>query len=143
MNIRGPYSAKTGESFGLSFHKPSRTKQSFAEEADINTLVRRFNITGQIPQNVRPPLLEDFTDVFDFHSAQNALVEANRSFMRMPSSVRNRFQNDPAQFVEFCSNPENLEEMRKMGLADPVKTVVESVQKVEIVNPAPPVAPPK
>jgi len=31
------------------------TKQEFAEEVDINTILRRFNITGQLPENVRMP----------------------------------------------------------------------------------------
>ena len=39
--------------------------------------------------------------------------------MTMPADVRARFNNDPALFVDFCSDEANLDEMRKLGLAVP------------------------
>jgi len=97
----------------------SKTIQSQAEEADINTIVKRFGVTGLMPQSVRAPTYADYDDVFDFQSAQEALILAERSFMAMPAEVRKRFNHDPAQFVDFCSDRSNLPEMRKLGLADP------------------------
>lgn len=113
---------------GVECRDPSLASQSAADETDINTIVRRFHLTGQLPENVRVPLAEDFVDVFDFQSAQNALVEANRSFMAMPADVRYRFHNDAHEFVEFCTAERdgklvNLEEMRKLGLAVPAPEV--------------------
>lgn len=107
----------------------NRTKQEFAEEVDINTLLRRFAITGQMPENVRMPLYADFTEVEDFHSAVNAIAQANEAFERMPAEVRFRFNNDPAQFIAFCENEENRAEAEKLGLVDP--------------RPKPPVTPPE
>lgn len=95
------------------------TIQSEREEADINTLVRRFGLTGQLPVNNPAPQLDMFVDIMDYRDAQNAILEANRSFMAMPPDVRARFQNDAGAFVDFCSDPANLEEMRKLGLAVP------------------------
>ncbi len=97
----------------------SRTNQSQAEEADINTIVRRFGVTGMLPQGVRAPTYGDFTGVGDFRDALEAIRAAERSFSQMPADVRARFANDPASFVDFCSNPENIDEMRKLGLAVP------------------------
>lgn len=97
----------------------NRTKQEFAEEVDINTLLRRFNITGQLPENVRMPTYGDFTDVYDFHTAANAIAEAREAFEQMPADVRYRFNNDPAQFVAFCDNEDNRAEAEKLGLVDP------------------------
>lgn len=121
---------------GVDCKDPSLAVQSQAEDADINVIVKRFGITGQVPQGVRPPTFEDFGDsVFDFQTAQNALVEAQRSFMAMPADVRKRFDNDPQQFVAFCSDEANLPEMRKLGLAVPEKVIEpEKIQKVEIVG---------
>lgn len=100
----------------------SKAKQSFAEESDINTIVRRFGLTGQLPTDVRAPTYGDFTEVMDFHTAMNAVAQAGEAFDRMPAAVRARFNNDPGAFVDFCSNPDNLPEMEKMGLTVPRST---------------------
>lgn len=101
---------------GLRCDDVSLTKQSFAEEADINTIVRRFHLTGQLPENVRAPQYQDFEGVFDFHSAMNAVAAAGESFDAMPAEVRSRFHNNPAEFVDFCSDAANREEAVKLGL---------------------------
>lgn len=100
--------------------EPGKTVQSSKEEADINTIVRRFGLTGSLPTNVRVPLNVDFSEtVFDFQSAMNVLVEAENAFMQMPADVRARFGNDPARFVDFASDAKNYDEAVKLGLALP------------------------
>lgn len=98
---------------------PSLTKQSFAEEADINTIVRRFGITGQLPSNVVAPTFGDFTSVVDYQTALNAVIAAQGAFMMLPAEVRERFGNDPQRFVEFTSDDANYDEARKLGLLMP------------------------
>lgn len=107
---------KAGDESALHCKDPTLTKQSFAEEVDINTIVRRFNITGELPTNVRMPEYGDFEGIFDFTSAMNAIRAAQESFDAMPADVRSRFHNDPAQFVDFCSNQANRQEAEKLGL---------------------------
>lgn len=116
--------------------KPSLAVQSQKEDADINTIVKRFGITGVVPASVRVPTYGDFGNVFDFQSAMNAVVEAERAFMEMPADVRRRFGNDPNEFVKFCSDKENLPELRKMGLAIPEPEPEAPIPpvKVEIVG---------
>ena len=107
---------KASDESGLRCEDLSLTKQSFAEECDINTIVRRFGVTGELPQSVVMPTYQDFEGIFDFQSAMNSIVQSNDSFMQMPAEVRARFNNDPALFVDFCSNSDNLEEAIKLGL---------------------------
>lgn len=102
---------------GLECKDVSLAVQSQKEEADINTIVRNFGVTGQIPQGVRVPSYGDFDLVDDYRSALEAIKEAEVSFMKMPADVRDRFANNPALFVDFCSDSSNLDEMRKLGLA--------------------------
>lgn len=116
------------ERTGLLCEDGSLTVQSEKEDADINTIVRRFGLTGQLPTNVRVPVEADFTEVFDFQSAMNAIRAAQESFMAMPADVRFRFNNDPERFVAFCTEERdgalvNLDEMRKLGLAVPKAAV--------------------
>lgn len=115
---------------GLLCEDESLTVQSDKEDCDINTLVKRFGITGELPSNVRIPLDGEFANVKDFHSAMNLLVEAREGFMELPADVRSRFDHDPGKFVAFCSDEKNLEEARKLGVALPEKVlpVVEPIQ---------------
>ncbi|AXH76130.1 MAG: internal scaffolding protein [Microviridae sp.] len=117
---------------GLACTDLSLAVQSEADECDINTIVRRFGLTGQLPVGVRMPTYGDFTGVFDFASAANAIALANESFDEMPAEVRARFENDPAKFVDFCSDDGNRAEAERLGLV-PVATSVSAsvVSKVD------------
>lgn len=120
--IRNPFNYdrnKASVSSGLSCSDEHRTDQSFIAECDINTIVDRFGITGQLPENVRTPLEGDFSEVTDYQTAINMVIAADVAFAEMPSRVRERFNNDPARFVAFASDPANLDECRKLGLANP------------------------
>lgn len=108
---------------GLRCLDPSRAVQSQRDESDINTIVRNFGVTGQLPASVRVPTYGDFEGVDDYRSAIEAIRAAEASFMAMPGEVRARFGNDPQAFIEFCEDSSNLEEMRKLGLA--ISPVVE------------------
>ena len=59
---------------------------------------------------------------------------ALESFDLLPPEIRERFNNDPRKFFEFVTDVNNQDEIIKMGLAVD-KRPVETVQKVEIVNP--------
>lgn len=107
----------TGEVIG------TMAQQQFAEECDINTIVKRFGITGQLPQGVRMPTYEDFSDVTDFKTALDAIALAHEAFDQMPAEVRARFGNDPQEFVAFCSDDSNRAEAEKLGLVPAQKVV--------------------
>lgn len=103
---------------GLECRDKSLAIQSAKDEADINVIVKRFGLTGQVPQGFRIPTYQDFLDApDDYRGALHAVREAESSFMRLPAAIRARFQNDPHLFVSFCSDPSNLADLREMGLA--------------------------
>jgi len=119
--LRAPYAydvKAASRAVGLRFEGEGRTKQSFKKECDINEIVRRFGITGKLPQSIRAPTYADYSGVSDFREALEALSLAEEAFMTMPATVRSRFENDPGQFVDFCSDPNNREEALKLGLID-------------------------
>lgn len=93
--------------------------QSARDETDINHIVKRFGLTGQLPSEVAMPRYEDFDTVWDYHSAMNLVVESRQAFMRFPADVRARFGNDPAGMIMFMEDGRNLEEARRLGLAIP------------------------
>lgn len=81
--------------------EPTMTQQQFKEECDINVIMERFGATGELPTNIRQPITADFVEAMTFHEAQNALLAAQESFMELPAQVRARFENDPAQLIEY------------------------------------------
>uniref|UniRef100_UPI0040478447 hypothetical protein n=1 Tax=Algoriphagus sp. TaxID=1872435 RepID=UPI0040478447 len=132
MFIRTPYNYDTNlasEESALYCEDPSRTKQSFKEECDINTILKRFNITGQLPVGPLQPQYGDFSGVVDYQTALNAVIAAQESFNALPATLRNRFANDPAAFVDFCSDESNREEMIRLGL------VIEKATEVAVESP--------
>lgn len=93
------------------------TDQSGKDDADINTILKRFETTGELPSMIKSePQYGDFSDMGSFHEAQEIVARAKEQFDALPARVRDRFANDPARFLEFCENADNLEEMGKLGL---------------------------
>jgi len=119
MFLRTPYNYDTMEASdasALDCQDPSLAQQHARDECDINTIVKRFGLTGELPNGVRAPQYGDFTAATDYHTAMNAVIAANESFMQLPADVRTRFNNDAGAFVDFCSDENNRAEAEKLGL---------------------------
>lgn len=114
--------------------KEGMTQQSFREECDINEIVRRFGLTGELPENLRMPVSGDFTAVTDFQSAMNVVRTAQEEFLRVPAEIRARFANDPQRLLEFLGNDANRDEAIKLGLVNPpperTRDVVQAVDEL-------------
>lgn len=111
------------------FTQPSRTKQSFKDECDVNLIMKRFKkVMGSDYLSRYNSLVGgDFLDVSlvsDYRSALDQVKRASAVFDALPAIVRSKFANDPARFVDFCHKPENLPELAKMGLTKSVTTPV-------------------
>lgn len=128
-----------GDESGLKCEDKSLTIQSQKDDADINVIMKRFGVTGAVPVVALPPQFGDYSVDLDFRAVQDIMNAAQRSFMSLTADVRARFLNDPVRFVEFASDPKNIDEMRKLGLA-PEKVVVPepAPMRVEVVNPVVP-----
>lgn len=99
------------------------TQQQFKSESDINNITSRYIRTGVTgnPQSGRQPIFADFASAEDFQTTLNAVMDAQTSFMMLPSSIRRKFRNDPYQMMRFVEKEENREEAEKLGLIDPAK----------------------
>lgn len=110
------------------FKGPSRTKQSFRDQCDVNSVLQRFRkVNGVDYLNVYKEAsggsYGDFSAVGDYRSALDAVRRADEAFMALPSNIRARFYNDPGEFLGFCENPANFDEMVRLGLAEVRKEV--------------------
>lgn len=122
----------------------SMTKQSFVDECDINTIMRRYEATGAFPDHINQRagrgVFGDFSDVADFQTALHTVMAAEEMFSELPARVRDRFGNDPEQLIKFLQDDANRDEAIKLGLVPP-PAPEPGPTKVEIVNPVEPPAP--
>ena len=103
---------------------PGCTKQADAEDCDINKILARYAKTGVLPDLIKAnPKYGDFSDVTSFMDACAIVSLAEEQFAALDAPIRKRFDNDPAKFLEFASDPKNVSEMVKMGLAVESKVV--------------------
>lgn len=98
--------------------EPTLAQQHFKDQCDINRIVKQYAATGEVPANTRMPLPDDFVGITDYHTAMNAVRRGEEAFNALPALLRERFKNDPAEFVDFCLNPDNKAEAAKLGLVD-------------------------
>jgi len=107
--------------------EPSMAQQHFKDECDINQIMARYQRTGILTENPGSsrPLFGDFSDVSDFQSAQNAILDVHDSFMSLPSSIRARFDNDPGLLLDFLSEEVNRNEAISLGLVNPARVDID------------------
>lgn len=119
--LRTPYNYDTmavSNETGLKCEEETLAQQQFKDECDINNIMERFGLTGELPSSPIPPNYGDFSGVLDYHSAMNAVLAAQDAFMELPAQLRARFENDPNNLVQFLNNPENLNEAIDLGLVN-------------------------
>lgn len=108
------------------------TRQEFADECDINNIMAQYQTNGGQLFHINEALPqyldvsgEDFRDHMDF------VAEAKTMFQELPSKIRARFENDPAQFLDFCSQDKNGPELASMGLLSDEAVERMETQRVE------------
>lgn len=145
MHFKTPYMRKPCE--GLFFDEkkcPSRTKQSFKDESDLNVLVKRFtprDLQAIANSNVSP-MYGDVSDIPDFQSAQNNVRRITEYFEGLPSDVRNTYGNSVSEFVSQMSRPENADRAVELGFLASPQPAVETPSRgsegvAEVAEPAP------
>lgn len=130
---------------GLVFDpKKNRTKASFKDEADINLIMRRYNRTGILIDptlvRTRQPMYGDFSTSAGFRELQNQLASIRQTFEALPSDLRARLGNDPANLPDYLANPENQDEAISLGLLP--KATSPATSEPTVSGAEPPVVPP-
>jgi len=115
-NIRSSFNRPPRQQ--ITFTGPGRTKQSFKDECDINTIMRRYQVTGALTHLAqREPQYIDATG-HDFTNAMHIIAEAKSRFAELPAEIRAEFDNDPAQLLDFVHDPANIDQAVEWGFLD-------------------------
>ena len=100
-------------------YEPSRTKQSFKDELDVNNIIKKYS-APELKE-----MAESFEGVYgdfnqlDYQTALTMLEKAHTTFMMVPSKIRQQFDNNPGDWIDFATDPKNLQQMRDWGFAHP------------------------
>jgi len=58
----------------------------------------------------------DVSNVPDYLTAVSVVQRADEMFRALPSVLRSRFDNSPAQYLKFVSDPKNRDEAIALGM---------------------------
>lgn len=95
------------------------TEQEAKKQCDVNRILERYQRTGAIDHGRQyQGTYGDVTGV-SFSQAQNLVARMKTEFENLPSSLRDRFNNDPALYLDFVADPANNDEMVELGLIPP------------------------
>jgi phage internal scaffolding protein len=90
--------------------------QAQAQLTEVKNLLEPARKQGLLDAVTRYEGVMDDIPAKTFEEAMNTVAQATQMFEAMPAHIRTRFNNDPKTFLEFTHNPENAQEMQKMGL---------------------------
>lgn len=106
---------------------PSLTKEAPREQTDVNVIMARYFATGIPPE--ASEALAQYVDLTEFGSMAECMIrtaEIGQAFNDLPSSVRERFANDPRVLVETLAAAGYDEGIRKelqaIGLLKPISS---------------------
>lgn len=91
-------------------------EQAPKKQCDINYILQDYQRTGMIQHAKNYAGKYDDVTIDSFQDAMFLVKRAENMFNDLPSSLRKRFNNDPGEFLQFSQNPENKEEMVKLGM---------------------------
>lgn len=110
--------------------EPSLTKQAHKEECDINNIVQAHMSGAAVTHFNKYEGQYGEVSGDDFRASMDKILKAQQMFDDLPSSVRNRFGNSPAAFLDFASDANNAEELVNMGLAEGTELNPKPAEKV-------------
>lgn len=101
-------------------NQPSRTKANLADNLDVNKIIKRFQKTGILQKLVDLEGIYGEIDSMELRDALEKVNKAENMFMDVPSKIRNMFDNDAGAFIDYATNPANIQQLRDWGLAVPL-----------------------
>jgi len=108
----------------------SRTQTQFAAECDVNNILKKYRNTGMLNHVMKTQgNYGDFSSVDDYQTTLHKLTTAQDNFLALPSELRSKFNNDPANLISFINDPKNYDDSVKYGLIIPRPKTEPTIQE--------------
>ncbi len=119
---------------------PVLVKLAEQDSTDVNLIMDSWihagaAVAGHMNKNVGQ--YGDFSSGLDYHTAMNAVKEADAYFMCLPPKVRSHVDNDPGKLLDLVYDPERRDELVELGLVAPKERVVVAGDAREELSEAP------
>jgi phage internal scaffolding protein len=109
--------------------KDSKTRQEFASQCNINNIIKKYVKNGNNPFVIsQDAKYGDFTNIPSHQDALDLVISAQNHFDQLPAKLRSRFNNDPAELLNFLSDVDNRKEAIELGLVQDL----DSASKIKI-----------
>ncbi len=109
----------------------SQTEQSHKDTCDINNIVYRFQKGAVLEHRNEHRGEYGYATAQTYNEALNVVTKGMSMFEDLPSHIREKFKNDPGQFLEFVQNDKNAKEMVKLGLATSVTDLASKTPQID------------
>lgn len=104
---------------GITFINPSRTVQSAFEDVNIHSIVER-GMNSIKPNTTKPIYGLDCSSLPDYQQSLQIIADAKNQFEMMPPELREKFHNNPEEFLAFVDDKEkNFDEGVNLGIFSP------------------------
>lgn len=138
-----PHGTRTRVITEIPADTKSRVLQSEQKACDINHIVARAKQTGQLPILMGRQPIVDLPNQQTYQEMLNTVVVAQQQFARLPSSIRNQFDNKPENLLHALdaakTNEKTADTLREMGIlnAKPPEPEAKPQTKKETAKAAP------
>ncbi len=108
------YFAQHGKPEVRKYKLHGRTKQSQADECDINKLLDKAARQGGLSHLEKyEAKYEDYSS-YDFETHTNKIAEMATCFENLPADIKREFNQSPDEFFEFVTLPENVGQLPRL-----------------------------
>lgn len=119
--------------------KPELTQQQFKDDVDITKVMKKYKTQPGFNKwfNSKPITGGGYTDLTkakDYLGSLQTVVDAQNAFAALPSELRSRFNNDPAEMLNFIHDKKNYQECIKLGIFEKPKNQNQSPTKPNDLN---------
>lgn len=114
----------------LFFEEESLTQQQFKDESDINLIVKKYQITGELPEQ-KQGIYADVSNIPDYQQALEIVKNAEDMFMSLPARLRSQFSNNPEFMLNWIKDPANRDQAVSLGLIEGDTSEIKPPQPTE------------
>lgn len=111
-----------------------KTRQSEAQEADINYVIKKFDATGELPQRRIAGQFADVSSAPSLQSVLEATSKAKEAFASLPDDVRAYFRNDPQRLMAAWEAGEHAEIFEEIGWLQKLPKVEDELREDDDVK---------
>lgn len=100
----------------ISCDPEAGAEQHHKEACDVNNILKKYQRTGAIEHRNEHRGEYGFVPSTTFQEAMETVAKAQSMYEELPATIRQQFEG-PGRFLEYVQDPNNAENLVKMGLA--------------------------